>query len=606
MRPTPLVLRQMAKPINRPPVPVSSVGATGSRSSQSDASEPRFGWQLLLLCLCGLFLRIWHLIQTAAVPTSYSLSGDSAGYFEWAQRIAAGDWLGDLPFYQAPLYPYVLAILMKAFGAEIVGIRFVQAFFGAVSIGLIGLATRPLFGSTVALLAALILAVYPPAIFYDGIIQKTSLASLLLCGLLAVLTRLDRRPQWLYSLSAGLLLGLLTLTRENALLWTPLPLLWIGLGLNGLKPRRRVWLAASYGCGLWLALFPVAARNAYVGGEWSATTFQSGPNFYIGNHLDANGLYQPLVPGHETPMYERADAQRLAEQAEGRSLTSREVSRFWMNLALDEIRSAPGHWAGLMATKVLMVINRYEVPDVESMQVYRQFSPPLQALAMIGHFGLLGPLAVMGIAQSWQDRRQLWLFYLLSLSMVAAVAMFFILGRYRYPLVPLLTPFAAYALHAGWKAIRLRQTQGLKWPLAIGFLVGGLCNLPIHDRVTLEASSLMNQGAAAGQAGNLEASIRWIGAAISLQPEMPEAHFNLGRALSLSGRYAEAVAAFREAQRQSPELVMVDYQLGDALEKLGDRAVALIHYRRAAQRDPQDPRAAAAVRRLTDQLNQNG
>ena len=63
-----------------------------------------------------------------------------------------------------------------------------------------------------------------------------------------------------------------------------------------------------------VVLFPVAARNASLGGEWSPTTFQAGPNFYIGNNLQSNGLYKPLVPGHETPKYERADAQRLAER----------------------------------------------------------------------------------------------------------------------------------------------------------------------------------------------------------------------------------------------------------------------------------------------------
>ena len=31
--------------------------------------------------------------------------GDSHAYDAWAQRIAAGDWVGGDVFYQAPLYP---------------------------------------------------------------------------------------------------------------------------------------------------------------------------------------------------------------------------------------------------------------------------------------------------------------------------------------------------------------------------------------------------------------------------------------------------------------------------------------------------------------------
>lgn len=588
----------MAKRVSKPHVESKRLAIADEETTSVDRYRMDFRWPLLAISILGLLLRIWNLVQTAAVPTSYSLSGDSIGYFDWAKTIAAGNWVGDIPFYQAPLYPYLLAILMKAFGAEILGIRLVQALFGTISIGLIGLAGRSFFGPTVGLLSAVLLAVYPPAIFYDGIIQKTSLASLLLCGMLAALGSLKHRPNLFFSSGVGVLLGLLTLTRENALLWIPLPLIWIALGGLSVGPKQRAILAAGYCAGLFLTLFPVAARNAYVGGEWSPTTFQSGPNFYIGNNLDANGIYQPLVPGHETPMYERADAERLAEEAEGRPLTSREVSGFWMGLAMDDIRAAPARWVSLMAIKVLMVINRYEVPDVESMQVYQRFSVPLRVLRRVWHFGILCPLAIMGIALSWRDRRQHWLVYLLSLSMIAAVALFFILGRYRYPLVPLLIPFAAHALLALWNVWRKREFREMAWPVSLAVVVGIVCHLPIHDKVTLEASSLMNQGAAAGQAGNFAPSIEWLYQAIQMQPEMPEAYFNLGRALSLNGRYSEAVAAFQEAQRQAPDMVMLDFQLAQTLETLGDRDGALRHYQRAAELEPQDERARLAIIRL--------
>jgi len=589
----------MAKRVIRPQVESQRLDVAVETASGAARYRIDFRWLLFAICLLGLLLRIWNVVQTAEVPTSYSLSGDSIGYFEWAAKIAAGQWVGDIPFYQAPLYPYSLALLMKGFGAQVVGIRLFQALLGSVGVGLIGLAGRSFFAPGVGLLSAFFLAVYPPAIYYDGIIQKTSLASFLLCGMLAALGSLKHRPNLPFSLCVGLLLGLLTLTRENALLWIPLPLLWIAVGGMGVQPKRRVILAAGYCTGLFLTLFPVAARNAYVGGEWSPTTFQSGPNFYIGNNLNANGIYQPLVPGHETPMYERADAERLAVEAEGRPLTSREVSRFWMGLAIDDILAAPGRWISLMTVKVLMTINRYEVPDVESMEVYRQFSVPIRLFSGIWNFGVLCPLAIMGIALSWRERRQHWLIYLLSLSMLAAVALFFILGRYRYPLVPLLIPFAAYALLACWNAFRKRETHAMGWPVSLGLVMAIFCHLPIHDKVTLEASSLMNQGAAAGQAGNFNASIEWLSQAIQMQPEMPEAYFNLGRALSLNGRYSEAVAAFQETQRQAPDMVMVDFQLAQTLEKLGDRGGALRHYQRAAELEPQDERARLAIRRLS-------
>ncbi len=569
---------------------------------------PRFYWLLLSVSFGGLFLRILNLIQTSGVPTSYSPSGDAAGYLSWASHIAAGNWLGERPFYQAPLYPYALAILIKGFAADVAGIRFVQTFLGAASVGLIGFASRQMFGCAVGLISAAIFACYAPAIYYDGIIQKASLASFLLCGLLAFLSCQFqlKQPRWVLSVGMGVCLGLLTLTRENALLWTPLPLLWFALGTVNLTAKQRTIQGLAYCSGLFIILFPVAARNACVGGEWSPTTFQSGPNFYIGNNLDANGIYQPLVPGHETPMYERADAQRLAEQAAGHALTAGEVSSFWMSLAIEEIRSAPAQWLELLGLKCLMVVNQYEVPDVESMRVYRQFSTPLKMFGSVMHFGVLCPLAMTGVALCWRDWRQHWLWWLLTTSMVAAVAIFFVLGRYRFPLVPLMCPFAAFALHSGWTALSqfglgsIGQS-GARLPLICGLATAVICNLPIHDEVTLEASSLMNQGAAAGQAGNLTDSIDWLSRAIQMQPQMPEAYFNLGRAFAGCGRYGEAVRAFDEAQRQAPNLVMVDFQLANALENLGDFAGAVAHYRRALALDPGDLSAAAAIQRLQSQ-----
>ena len=76
-------------------------------------------------------------------------------------------------------------------------------------------------------------------------------------------------------------------------------------------------------------LLPVAVRNYTVGGEFHLTTSQFGPNFYIGNHAGARGLYEPLVAGRGNAEAEREDATRLAEAASGRSLSPEEVSAYW-------------------------------------------------------------------------------------------------------------------------------------------------------------------------------------------------------------------------------------------------------------------------------------
>ena len=138
----------------------------------------------------------------------------------------------------------------------------------------------------------------------------------------------------------GLTLALLMLTRENSILWVPIFPAWILL-TKSLTRKAHLKIILSYGLGLAAILLPIAARNASLGGEWSPTTFQAGPNFFIGNNQASNGLYQPLIQGHETPMYERADAQRLAEEAMERELSAREVSKYWFGQAWLEISDSP-------------------------------------------------------------------------------------------------------------------------------------------------------------------------------------------------------------------------------------------------------------------------
>ena len=147
--------------------------------------------------------------------------GDAVSYDAWAQGIAAGNWLGNEVFYQAPLYPYFLGTLFFFVGHNLIAVRVVQALLGALSCGLLSLAATRLFGTRAGLTAGLLLAIYAPAVFFDALIQKTTLDSVLLCGLLAVLAS-SRRVTATRSLGLGILLGALALTRENTLLFVPL------------------------------------------------------------------------------------------------------------------------------------------------------------------------------------------------------------------------------------------------------------------------------------------------------------------------------------------------------------------------------------------------
>jgi 4-amino-4-deoxy-L-arabinose transferase-like glycosyltransferase len=513
--------------------------------------------------ILALAIRLVYVVETRNAPTLRHLVGDAAGYYQWAQEIAAGDWLGKQSFYQAPLYPYVLAVWFRIAGDEVWKVRCLQAVFGSFAVALIWFFSLAFFGRRIAVTAAVLLAFYPPAIFFDGIVQKSSLDGLMVCALLAAIAQFLRRRSMASSITAGVLLGLLSLTRENAIIWAPLIALWIwiqcrqkcvpsesavlvqprgrfsletnGGGAESCRPIRAFTAFVAFVLGLAIVLVPVGARNRLVGGEWSLSTFQAGPNFYVGNHQGAPGYYVPLVRGHETPFHERADATRLAEQTAGRELTAREVSHFWMSKATREIRNGPADWLRLIGRKFMLLLNRYEVGDVESLYVYRESSIVLSALRFL-HWGTILPLALLGVWLTRSEWRVFWVLHAMVASMAVSLIAFYVMARYRYPLAPLLMPFAAAAVVQVYDSWRARHFRRVATYLAVLTAVAIPVDWPVCDEVRLNALAKMNIGVALAQDGEIEQASAFFRDAVAAHHGSAEAHNNLAQSLALLGR----------------------------------------------------------------------
>ncbi len=214
---------------------------------------------------------------------------------------------------------------------------------------------------------------------------------------------------------------------------------------RGLKPSLSKRLV-PFSAGLVIVLLPVVARNYAVDGGFYLTTSQFGSNFYIGNNPQADGTYASIRFGRGAPEFERTDATEVAEASVGRKLSPSEVSSYWTGRALGFITSEPIAWLRLTGRKVLLLVNRTEMLDTESQESYADWSAPIALGSWIGHFGLLIPLAVLGLIVTWPDRQRLWILYALTVTYALSVVMFYVFARYRYPLVPFLLLFAAAGL----------------------------------------------------------------------------------------------------------------------------------------------------------------
>src|SRR3954470_12188576 len=105
-------------------------------TSSSAPPEPRPGragdlpWALAILLL-GLVLRLAFVREFASHPLGRLAWVDEGAYWSRAEAILGGAWLPERPFYQDPLFPYVLSGLMRLVGTEVATLRVALACLGA-------------------------------------------------------------------------------------------------------------------------------------------------------------------------------------------------------------------------------------------------------------------------------------------------------------------------------------------------------------------------------------------------------------------------------------------------------------------------------------------
>jgi tetratricopeptide (TPR) repeat protein len=533
-----------------------------------------------------------RLLHFAAMGDSLlydALVGDAWRYDEWAREIAGGDWLGSEVFYQTPLYPYLMGTLYALFGADPWVVRIAQALFGALACVCLARAGAHFFSQRVGWIAGLLLALYPPAIFFDGILQKASLDLLLVAALLWAIGATPQRPRLRAFFGVGALLGALILNRENAVALVPVLAawtLWTAWPALGWSAAAR---AAVFAGGLAVVLVPVGLRNLHVGGELLLTTSQLGPNFFIGNQRGADGGYTPMRAGRGDPRYERHDARMLAEEALGRPLDPSEVSGYWLDRSWDEIRSDPGGWLRLLAWKAFLTWNAAESIDAESLYTHQRLSPLLGALGRGLHFGVLVPLAAAGLWWTRRDWRRLWPLIAFLLAFSSAVALFYMFSRYRYPLVPATALFAAAGLAGLFDAARGRAPERRRdaaVAIALALLLAVPSNWPVPRRYHEDAITFYNAGTTLLEAGRLDDAEALLERARQTDPGFAETWNNLGRLALARGDVARARELFERALEIDPEHALLHLNLASALSMQGEAAPARAHLERAVALDP--------------------
>ncbi len=534
----------------------------------------------LLLFAAGLIFRLLYLFESGDNPFFQGLGLDARYYDIRAEEILNEGLIGNEAYFMGPLYPHLLAALYGIAGRNLLLVRLLQAIASAlVPVLLYRLGVR-LFRPTAALLAAIIAVLYGPFIFYIGSILYTTVAVTLLIWILDRLFENPRKRPYRQRFLTGLLFGLATVGKGNILLFLPFAA-WIIVRGTENRPVGRWKQAAVFIAGFGLVIGLVTARNFAAGGDFVPLTSNGGINFYIGNGPESSGAY-------EKPKGLDVDndptGKGMLEKRLGRPLAPDEVSRIWRDRALDFIRANPGAEAALMARKTVFFFSTFEIPQIESYHFQKRYSMLLRALFI--PFGLLMPLAMGALVIHRSARTYGLAFFVFAYA--ASIILFFVLTRYRLPLLPVIILLASVSIVRLVEAFRGGGVKGGAAILFVAAPVFIFCNTNFYNvsPSTGNAQSHYRLGIIYGREGRAEEAITEYRRSVELDPAYEKARLNLGELLAVRGRPEEAEAQFRAAINLDPDYSKAHLNLGALLYRSGSTD-GRVHLERAVALNPE-------------------
>lgn len=389
-------------------------------------------------------------------------------YFQWQRKFGSPEewerWYPRKAFFQMPLYAYGLAALWAATGdAPIFPARLLQILLGAATAGILAAAVRRLalrrWGEGLALAAGaaagLLYGLYAPSVFHDAFLLRDGpfahLSTLLLVAPLAS----GGRPRGTFAFLLGLLGGTAVMLRQTAL---PLAVASLALVVSRGEERRR-GLALAGALGLLLPILPLVVRNVRVGASPLAFDTRQAIGFAWGNARGADATTAPPE-----------SLGRIVEASRGSSLRA-------IGLTLAEYRGAPLELPALQAKKLATFLHRYEVPDNNSFDFFRERFAALRPLPVFPCLFGVG-LAGLFAARSLLSRGEKALLLVAALTPLAAVLMVQCTSRYRLPLAAPLAIGAGLGIALAIDAARRRAAGPLAAGLAGAALLTGVTLLP--------------------------------------------------------------------------------------------------------------------------------
>ncbi|MDF1545530.1 MAG: glycosyltransferase family 39 protein [bacterium] len=501
---------------------------------------------LILILVIALAVRILYLYQFSQLPDWTHLTVDNNYHLNWARNMAEGNWLGDTTYFRAPLYIFVLALIIKLAGVSLWVFRIFGLMIGLATTILVYQTSRFYSGIRAARLASLLYAFFPIVIYFESELLLDSFFTFLLLAAWYLTLRAARSRTRLSLFIAGLVWGLSAITRPTSLLLLPLSL-WPVIRKNGSSLRVALKNSLTLLAGAVIIVGLVATRNLVIASDPVLIASQAGINLYIGNNPNADGV----SAGLEEPLglnWRISDIAYEAENQVGRDLKPGEVSNFWRSRALAWITENPVEAGQLYLAKLSYFFSNLEFSNNRSLGRFLDLFPFFKYNPL--GFGLLLLIAAIGFVASRKLRPELMPVAVMIILYAAGIALFFVTSRFRLPVIPFMLILGSSAIGMTWSQIVKRKW----WILTAGVPAALLAFVPLAPTIHGTPSmDYISRGLTRYAHGDYPTALRIFEEGRGIDSTFPEINLNCGAACVRLGKTDSASYYFSQEIKFNPQ-----------------------------------------------------
>ena len=405
------------------------------RCNTMDKQWPRALWVLFGVALVS---RLSVLCVTGRLFTPETWEYETLATNLLMGRGFVYDQLG-IPYasFTGPIYPGWCALVYAVTGHNQFILILTQVIFSSLIPLVVAAIGHALFERRSGFYAGLLVALHPGLLIYTTKLHPLILDALLFSLIGLGVLKLRQRPSWMHRCWVGVALGLTILSRPTALFLVPLLACWLVSGWPHNRRQALRIVMATLGIALGVVL-PWTVRNYLIHHQVFLVQSTSGQTFWKGNNPET---VSGNLDAHGRDMFSRIP--RELRDRLNSAKNELEQNRLFWEEARRYVAQHPGTFVRLLGQKLM---------------AFWWFSPTTGAQYprwyLVGYqwwyVSLLG-LMIYGAWRglnhaTWEVRHSTWLLMLVCITISVGQCLFYVEGRHRWAIEPLLLVFAGKGL----------------------------------------------------------------------------------------------------------------------------------------------------------------